>query len=195
MIPPLRVVFEQLTDYRHQPSRIHPLGQTLTLIFLAVLSGETSLRGVAAWLGEQRWRLKHPFRLRNGRVPSYGTIRRALLGVDVNELEQALSRWGQTVMQQEHPDHAWHLAMDGKTLRGSGSDKTPALHVLSVFCEQLGMVLAQQAVGHKTNEIPVARQLLHQLTLDGCVITADALHTQRTTAEQIVEKGGTICWS
>ena len=80
MIPPLSEVFGQLSDYRAQGSGSHPLGQTLMLIFLALLSGESSFRGIADWLQEQRWRLKYPFHLRNARVPSYGTIRRGLLG-------------------------------------------------------------------------------------------------------------------
>jgi predicted transposase YbfD/YdcC len=54
-------------------------------------------------------------------------------------------------------------------------------------------VLAQQAVGEQTNEIPVARPLLEQLTLEGVLVTADALHTQKATTEVIVAKGGTTC--
>jgi predicted transposase YbfD/YdcC len=55
------------------------------------------------------------------------------------------------------------------------------------------MVLAQQAVDDKTNEIPVARTLLEQLTLEGVIVSADALHTHKATTEQIVAKGGTTC--
>ena len=50
--------------------------------------------------------------------------------------------------------------------------------------------MGQLSVGSKTNEIPVARELLERLTLKGMLITCDALHTQRETAELVVEKGG-----
>ncbi len=59
----------------------------------------------------------------------------------------------------------------------------------------LAIVLGQQAVGEKTNEIPVARDLLKTLALEGILVTSDALHTQRETAEVIVEKKGPIGWS
>jgi predicted transposase YbfD/YdcC len=64
--------------------------------------------------------------------------------------------------------------------------------LLSAFSHELGVVLTQRAVGSKTNEIPEARHLLEDLTLEGKLITVDALHTQRDTAQAIVEKKGPI---
>jgi hypothetical protein len=84
------------------------------------------------------------------------------------------------------------LSVDGKTLRGSRDGEQAAIHLLSAFRQELEVVVAQQAVDGKTNEIPVARDLLRTLTLDGLLITGDALHTQRDTAALIVEKGGLI---
>jgi hypothetical protein len=63
-IPPLTTVFATLTDCRQHRSTRHPFSQTLTLIVLALLNGEHSLRAIAAWLTAQRWRLKVPFQLR-----------------------------------------------------------------------------------------------------------------------------------
>jgi len=73
---------------------------------------------------------------------------------------------------------------------GSGDDDQPALHLLSAFSQELGVVLDQRAVGSKTNEIPEVRPLLEALTLEGKLVTVDALHTQRETAQAIVEKKG-----
>jgi predicted transposase YbfD/YdcC len=64
------------------------------------------------------------------------------------------------------------------------------LHLLSAFSHELGIVLSQRVVGSKTNEIPEARRMLEDLTLEGKLVTVDALHTQRDTAQAIVEKRG-----
>ncbi len=116
-IRPLRDVFAGMTDTRRW--HWHDLGVTLTLVFLALLSGENGLRGIAAWLQEQRWELEKRLRLRGGRVPSYGTLRRVLLGIDPEEWEGRLSAWAQQ-LGTAMPTQAWAgIAVDGKTLRGS----------------------------------------------------------------------------
>jgi hypothetical protein len=192
MIRPLADVFAELNDPRQRQGKWHDMGATLTLIFVAILSGEQGIRGVAGWIQEQRWRLGRQFKLRNSRVPSYGTIRRVLAAVEVNELERCLGKWADEIEQAWGGEDGPGLAIDGKTLRGSGDDEHPALHLLSAFSHELGVVLTQRAVGSQTNEIPEARRLLEDLTLEGKLVTVDALHTQPETAQAIVEKKGPI---
>ena len=190
MIRPLAEVFGEMSDPRDSSGQWHSLGTTLTVIFLAILSGENGLRGMAAWIGEQRWRLGPKLKLRNCRMPSYGTIRRVLGQIDVLELEQRLNDWAQTTLASMGGE-AWEgIAIDGKTVKGSLHGEQAALHLLSAFSQQFGAVLSQRAVGAKTNEIPEARTLLEGLTLSGRVVTVDALHTNPQTAQAIVEKGG-----
>jgi len=190
MIHPLAAIFAELNDSRQPQGKWHTLGTTLTMIFLALLSGEESIRGISAWIQEQRWRLGREFKLKNSRVPSYGTIRRVLAAVAVSDLERCLGTWANEI-GQAWSETAWPgIAIDGKTVRGSGDEDHPALHLLSAFSHELGIVLMQRAVGSKTNEIPEVRRLLEDLTLEGKLVTVDALHTQRDTAYAIVEKGG-----
>ncbi len=190
MIRPLAEVFAEMSDRRDSRGRWHSLGTTLTLVFLAILSGENGIRGMAAWIEEQRWRLGPTLKLRNCRMPSYGTIRRVLSQIDVLELERRLNDWAQTTVQSMGGEDWSGIAIDGKTVKGSQHGERAALHLLSAFSQQFGVVLAQRAVGDKTNEIPEARTLLEGLTLTGRVVTVDALHTNPETAQAIVEKGG-----
>lgn len=88
------------------------------------------------------------------------------------------------------PDTAEAMAVDGKTLRGSKKQGAPAAHLLSALAPRLGLPLAQQAVADKTNEIPMALELLRHVLLAGRVVTMDALLTQRPIAQQIVAAGG-----
>jgi predicted transposase YbfD/YdcC len=82
------------------------------------------------------------------------------------------------------------IAFDGKTLRGARDAAGNLTHLLAGLCQRTGTVLAQLAVGAKTNEIPCLRVLLRTLDLAGAVVTADALHCQRDTAQAIIEGGG-----
>ncbi len=189
-IPPLRSVFESLSDPLADERRSQPLGRTLTMVFLAMVSGENSERGIAAWIEEQRWRLKAVFGFRRDDVPSYSTIQRALQSVDSAELEAKLVVWSKQ-LQTSAAKTSWAgIAIDGKTLRGSDDGQRGALDVLNAFSHELGIVLGQRLVGSKTNEIPEIIPLLEELTLTGQVVTVDALHTQRMTAHTIVKKGG-----
>ncbi len=84
------------------------------------------------------------------------------------------------------------LAIDGKSLRRSFDTATGqgALHLVSVWANQARLVLAQQAVDKKSNEMTAVPRLLEMLELKGCVVTADALLTQKSIATQVHEAGG-----
>ena len=82
------------------------------------------------------------------------------------------------------------IAFDGKTLRGARDAAGNLMHLLAGLCQHTGAVLAQLAVGAKTNEIPMLTKLLDTIPdIAGAVITADALHCQRDTAEYITGRG------
>src|SRR5258708_7042786 len=189
---PLQAVFESLNDPLAEQRRNQPLGRTLTMVFLAMISGENSEQGIAGWLEEQRWRLKSIFGFRRDDVPCYSTIRRAIDTVDVCELESKLVAWAQHVQVALGQTEWDGLAIDGKFLRGSADGEHEALAVLNAFSHHLGLVMGQRLVGNKTNEIPEIIPLLEALTLKGVLVTVDALHTQRETAQTIAEKGGPI---
>lgn len=88
--------------------------------------------------------------------------------------------------------HQGVIAVDGKTLRRS-FDRAAAgspLHMVSAWGSEQRLVLGQIAVDAKSNEITAVPKLLAMLSLDGCIVTADALNCQRHIAEQIIDQGG-----
>lgn len=141
MLEPLAGVFSALTDRRHQRGKRYELKTALTVMFLGVLSGENSERGIAGWVQAQRWTLSRELGLKAGRVPSLGTIQRVLRSIDANEVEHALSVWGQPVLTRDECEKWDGMAMDGKTVRGSGSEEHASLHLLSVFSHRLAVVV------------------------------------------------------
>ena len=127
------------------------------------------------------------------------TIRRVLQGVEAQRLERELDAWLAEQGQQQEPGEA--LALDGKTLRGSYdhdlqedgevADKA-AQQQLTVAGIDTRQVYAQQGLTGKKEdaEAQVARELLERLDIRGRCIVADALHTQRETAQTILDQAG-----
>ena len=83
------------------------------------------------------------------------------------------------------------MAIDGKTLRGIHGKQAPGVHLVSAYAHQMGIVVGQQAVEDKGNELGAVSSLLEQLDIRGHVVTGDAQFTQRQVCEDIVEKGAT----
>ncbi len=82
------------------------------------------------------------------------------------------------------------LALDGKVVRGARTITQAAPQLLSVSTHTTQETLVQVRISDKTNEIPIAQELLPHLALRGRVVTADALHTQTALAQCILAHGG-----
>jgi hypothetical protein len=83
-----------------------------------------------------------------------------------------------------------HIAIDGKTLRGSRRHDAKALHVVSAFACQLSAVVGDLVVQPEQNEITAALALLKGLPLDGAIITGDAIFCQRQICQHIRDSRG-----
>jgi hypothetical protein len=107
--------------------------------------------------------------------------------LDREGFEGALGRW----LQERGLKASEAVAVDGKTLRGIHGEELPGVHLVAAYAHQAGVVVGQQAVGEKQNELGALAGLLNQLDLCGRVVTADALFTQRAVCREINRKGGT----
>jgi predicted transposase YbfD/YdcC len=83
-----------------------------------------------------------------------------------------------------------NIAVDGKTVRGSGSGGETAIHMVSAFATALGVVLGQEKVASKSNEITAIPELLKALHLKEALVTIDAMGCQKNIACQITDQGG-----
>ena len=70
------------------------------------------------------------------------------------------------------------IAVDGKTIRSTKTKGKPgtALQILTAYATEAGVVLGQEKINKKTNEIPVFQEMLNYLNIKGKVITADAMN-------------------
>jgi predicted transposase YbfD/YdcC len=117
-------------------------------------------------------------------VPSHDTFGRVFAVLDTEEFSVCLTRW---VSSLQLDLKGTSVAIDGKTLRRSfdAAAGREALHLVSAWAGELRVSLGQLAVDDKSNEIPAVRKLLELLDLEGAVVTVDALHCQKETAQTI----------
>jgi predicted transposase YbfD/YdcC len=162
------------------------------LCCVAVMCGCRSQAAIAEWgmnYGE-RWLSRLGITRRRG--PSQPTLHRILRGLDCRKLEQAVTNWAEEVLRcvGGRGRALEALAVDGKTLCGSQLQGAADAHLLAALSHRLGVVMAQVAVSDHTSEIGHADELLRSVLLEGRVITADALLTQREVAQMIRDRGG-----
>lgn len=121
------------------------------------------------------------------RSPSDSTFRRILNAVDVRQFVAIIGQW---LLEQE-PATIARLALDGKTLRGSGRRDGKALQIFSAVTHQMRMTLQQLPIEEKTNEIPNFKPLVRAVNPPpGTIVTADAMHCQQESARCVVEEFG-----
>ncbi|WP_231137730.1 ISAs1 family transposase [Rhodococcus opacus] len=180
-------VFAAVRDPRQPRGVRHTIGAVLAIAVAATVAGARSFTAIGEWIADvpatERARLGI-----DGVVPSESTIRRCLQRLEPDRLDSLIGAW--VWLRTSVIDGRRVIAFDGKTLRGAKDTAGNLTHLLAGICQRTGTVLAQCAVGAKTNEIPLLPKLLGLLDITGAVITADALHCQRETAEHIVGRGG-----
>lgn len=180
--------FEALPDPRTGNAVLHRLIDLVTIALCAVICGANEWTDVEEFGHTHETWLKQFLALPNG-IPSHDTFGRVFARLDPQAFEQCLERWVQAVV---HSLRGQHTALDGKTARGS-YDHTAgqaALQTVSAWLVGADLVLGQLQVAPGSNEITTVREMLTWLDLQGCVVTADALHCQTETARLIVERGG-----
>jgi len=184
--PGLWQCLQKVTDPRKRRGLRHPITGVLAVALAATLAGAQSFLGIAEWAADAGPGELTAFGL-GGAVPCESTIRRCLQRLDPSSLDALIGGW--MWLQTRVLDGRRVIALDGKSLRGARNGAGNLTHLLSALCQHTGTVLGQLPVGAKTNEIPVLRKLLGTMDITGAVITADALHTQRGTADCIVSRG------
>jgi predicted transposase YbfD/YdcC len=194
MVPqsrPLIEVLAEIPDFRSQHGKRHPLAAILALACSAMLCGYRSYTAIAEW-GRHYGESLVPALGFTHRSPCAATLHTVLRYVDREAVEAKLGAWAEGLLGAEPGITALAdaIAIDGKTLRDSKKQGAPGAHLLSALAHRVGLPLAQQAVEDKTNEIPVALDLLRHLVLEGRIVTMDAVLTQRQIAQHIVAARG-----
>ena len=185
--PKILELARSIPDPRSDKFKKHPLS---SMIFIALVG---SICGADDWVaiadtGEhlKEWISQYvdlPFG-----IPSHDTFGRTFGLIDNQAFSQLLIDWAEHLRLKSAYEV---IAMDGKTLRGNARKEVglAGLHLLNAWSVENGLCLGQLDVDTKTNEMTVIPELIKILDLDGCIITADALNTQKTTATAAINAG------
>ena len=173
-------------DHRIPGMVTYPLDEVLLATLVGVVCGADDWDGVEeVATGALEW-LRGFLLFKNG-IPTAQTLREVFRLLDTQALQRGFAAWAASMRAEAREV----IAVDGKTLRGSKTspDGKGALHVVSAYATEAGLVLAQRAVDGKSNEIMAIPELLDMLNLKGAIVTIDAMGTQKEIARRIVDKG------
>jgi predicted transposase YbfD/YdcC len=178
--------FAKLQDPRRAHRRLHRLQDILVIALCAVIAGAQDWQQIATFGRKRRDWLAGFLGLPHG-IPSHDTFERVFDRLKPQTFQACFRDWVQAVSAALRIKH---IAIDGKTLRGSGSAKLGPLHLVSAWATAQHLSLGQVAVDAKSNEITAIPALLELLDLNGALVTIDAMGCQKTIARKIVEQGG-----
>jgi len=185
-----------LPDPRKPRGVRHSLAAMLAMATAATLAGARSVLAIGEYAAdcpqEVLARLGaryHPVR-KCYVAPSQDTFERVLAAVDTEALDEVVGTWlFEQVRAGRLEGEQLVLALDGKSMRGAQRDDGRAVHLFSAMVHGSGIVIGQHGVDERSNEITAFRPLLEHLDIAGCLLTADAMHTQREHASFVVAKG------
>ena len=184
-----RKAFRRLADPRAANAR-HDLLEVLFIALAATLCGAESCSDMADFGQSKEELLQLVLRLEHG-VPSHDTFSRVFRLLKPQAFELSFRRFMAAFAKANGIKLTGVVAVDGKALRGAydrGGKATP-LHLVNVFAVDARMALAQQKASGR-NETAGALEVLDLLSLEGCIVTADALHCTRAFAAAVRERGG-----
>jgi len=179
--------FSALTDPRQRWRVLYPLPEIMLLVLCATLSGMEDFVEIRVW-GEERLDFLRRFLPYERGIPAHDTLNDVINGLDAELFKACFSNWVETLREHD-PDI---IAIDGKTSRRTHARRKgrEPLHLVSAWAARQRLVLGQEAIDDKSNEITAIPLLLERLELRGALVTIDAMGTQTNIAEKIVERGG-----
>jgi len=182
----------------------------LALAAAAVVAGMKGYTAITGWVADVPPAILTDLYLRSGAAPapppSKTTIWRVLTDADPEAFDAAVGAWlmnlaGFTIPAAAERDTGeetgaralLQVRLDGKAVRGArdaGGNQVRLLAALAGADAATSVVAARTEVGEKTNEVPMAAVALGQIDLNNKIVTADALHTVKATANHIHDHGG-----
>ena len=185
----MREILEKLSrveDRRQEKKVQHKMSDIIAIVLFASLANANEWIEIYYFAKEREAYLRKYLELPNG-IPSHDTIQRVFAMVSPEFLQQIQTQWNEMLAKGEGEKLRKILALDGKTQRGTATDKQKANHIVSAVDED-GFCLGQNRVDEKSNEITAIPELLKTLNIKGNIITTDAMGTQIEIVKQIRKK-------
>ena len=176
--------FGDLKDPRQKGKVTYPLDEILLLCLLAVLAGAETIIDIALF-GQKKLDLLRRLRPFQDGTPAHDHLGDILAVLDAEQFQRCFVAWVAALTGV--PEGV--VAIDGKTSRRTKGRQHAAIHMVSAFAASQRLVLGQVKVSNKSNEIIAIPKLLEMLTIEGAIVTIDAMGCQREIAQKILDKG------
>jgi len=183
MLKSLQARFAEIPDTRQQGKVLHRLDEVLMVAFCAVLCDCDGFTDMEDFAQTQMAWLRGFLVLKNG-APSHDVFRNVFLALRPQALLDILTGWCGELSGK-------HVAIDGKTLRGThdAEQGRRLVHLVRAWVDECSLSAGQVICAEKSNEIEAIPRLLEALSLRGATVTIDAMGTQVAIAEQIHAAG------
>lgn len=183
--PPLSLIehFKDLPDPRVQRTKDHELIDVLTIAICTLLCAGESFYDMEDFGQAKEGWFKTFLSLPNG-IPSHDTFNRVFAALDPQAFGECFMAWTQSLRAAVAQEI---VALDGKALRRALDADQHSKVIVSAWAQSNGLVLGQLKVDDKSNEITALPKLLRALELSGCIVTVDAMGTQKQIAREIIE--------
>lgn len=165
----------KITDPRNPSGRRYPLVNILRMMFSGFLCGCNSTAAIVRWA--KTLSKNHKQVLGFSTIPSEGALSNLFAKMDVDQMEEVLNNNKLRLLTES--TSLQHIAIDGKTIKGSAYNENPAVHLLSAFVVNLKLTLKQHQQEAGDNEITSALKLLQNIELENIVVSGDAIFAQK----------------
>lgn len=175
--------FKHIDDPRQAAKILYPIEEILLLVLCAVISGADNWTSIALY-GEKKLDLLRRFLPFADGTPCHDQLGILFSRLDMEQFQECFVTWVGALQGTINGV----IAVDGKTLRRSfdAAANKPAIHVVSAWACEQKLVLGQRKVDDKSNEITAIPELLALLSIEGAIITIDAMGCQRRICQQII---------
>jgi predicted transposase YbfD/YdcC len=184
--------FSALRDPRQKGKVLYPLTEMMLLVLCGVLATAEDFAEIARWGRLNLDFLRRFLPFARG-IPSHDALNDVFNALEAEAFRDRFIAWAES-LRADAPcvnDGPPVVALDGKTSRrtgDAGKGRSP-LHLVSAWASQQRIVLGQEAVDRKENEIVAIPRLLDLLELTGALVTIDAIGCQKQIARKIRDKG------
>ena len=177
--------FATLPDPRIDRCKKHLLSDIIFITLAAVICGADDWNEIEDFGKAKEVWLREHCTLSNG-IPTHDTFNRVFAAIDTQVFEQCFMNWVKDIAKLSEGEL---VCIDGKRMANSGINGSKAIvHMVSAWASENRLALAQKKVDDKSNEITAIPALLDILELKGCVVSIDAMGTQKDIASKIIEK-------
>ena len=178
--------FGELDDGREDQGKRHSLLDVITIAICAIIAGGEGWTDMELFGQTKEAWFRSFLTLPHG-IPSDDTFRRVFEVIDPEKFQQCFMNWVEAVHRLIGGQV---IAIDGKTVKGTGRTRQKAIHMVSAWASENRVLLGQRKTEEKSNEIIAIPQLLELLAISGCIVTIDAMGCQTEIAQKVIDQEG-----